>query len=802
MLGFDTPDPSYSTKQAEMMVFFDCPRAAQKTDIASHITAKKGVGITMLKPSTSIQKRQLFTGTALGFAAFVTPVTSAYAQIDEVVVTARKTEENLQDVPVSVSAYTGDFFRESGFVEFADISEITPNFDVQEDGVQGALFSNLTIRGQSALNAQLNADQAVGIVINGAPITRGTNLFSNLFDVEQIEVLKGPQGTLFGKNTTGGTVIVRTTAPKLGEFSGYGEIDLGNHERRDFEAVVNIPLGDTLAIRLGGAHTNRDNFGTGIRVSSADDEVGVLTGRPFADDNEEFYRGSLLFQPNDRFSFRLNADYHEVDERPSIQRVLNDGILDLGFVVIPIAFSTPDTGDVFLSSDIQLSEPVLQAEEFNINGTIQYDFGHFQLESITSYREQDSNSTSNFAAAALIFNGQDSDLFAQELRFSGQSLDDRLQWQAGVFYSDEDGIDLDDVGGSGQITAVENQTIAGFVQGTYALTDRLNLTAGARYTSEDRAIAQIASNTEPLVPEVEANFNAFSWLGSLDYSVTDDILAYVSVSRGFRSGAIDDEALDNLVTLGTNGEPLAALEDIIIEPEFVTNYEVGLKGDFLDNTLRWNNSFFFSDYSNIQVQVFDSALVNPDTGVPILVLRNAAEATIWGFESEIQYSPTSDITLGSALGYTNAEFDEFLEPIIDPATGPTGLFDDRSDEAIGGPEWQFSAFGRYEFDVNPEIRGGVQINYSFRGDEQLAGPDVAAVLQPGQDVLDSYSNFNGQIDFDLEKWGLNVSLYARNIFDDERDVSGFALSVAGGIGLAQRITGSPREFGGRIRKSF
>ena len=758
----------------------------------------------MLNTSKRFQKRQLFTGTALGLAAFAIPA-SAYAQIDEIVVEARKTEENLQDVPVSVSAYTGDFFRQSGFAEFADISELTPNFDVQEDGVQGALFSNLTIRGQSALNAQLNADQAVGIVVNGAPITRGTNLFSNLFDVEQIEVLKGPQGTLFGKNTTGGTVIIRTVAPKLGEFSGYGEIDLGNHERRDFEAVVNIPFGETFAIRLGAAHTNRDNFGSGIRVTGADDDVGFLTGRPFADDNEEFYRGSALFQPNENFSFRLNADYHEVDERPSIQRVLNDGILTLPFdppLVIPIAFSTPDTGDVFLSSDIQLSDPVLQAEEFNINATVEYDFGNVLLESITSYREQDSNSTSNFAAAALIFNGQDSDLFAQELRFSGQSFNDRLQWQTGVFFSNEDGTDLDDVGGSGQITAVENQTIAGFIQGTFALTDRLNLTAGTRYTSEDRAIAQIASNTEPLVPEVDANFNAFSWLGSLDYSVTDDVLAYVSVSRGFRSGAIDDETLDSLVTLDLSGQPLSTLDEIIIEPEFVTNYEIGLKGDFLNNTLRWNNAFFISDYSNIQVQVFDANLVNPDTGVAILVLRNAAEATIWGFESEIQYSPTDALTLGTAIGYTNAEFDEFLDPIIDPDTGPTGEFDDRSDEPFGGPEWQFSAFGRYEFDVNRDIRAGVQVNYSFRGDEQLAGPDVAAVLQPGQDVLDSYSNFNGQIDFNIDKWGLNVSMYARNIFDDERDVSGFALNIAGGIGLAQRITGSPREFGGRIRKTF
>jgi len=127
-----------------------------------------------------------------------------------------------------------------------------------------------TIRGQTALNRELSSDQAVGITINGAPITRGTNLFSNLFDVDQIEVLKGPQGTLFGKNTTGGAVIVTTTAPKLGEFEAYAEADFGNFGRRDFEGVFNVPVGDNLAIRIGAASQFRDGFAFGVRRENID----------------------------------------------------------------------------------------------------------------------------------------------------------------------------------------------------------------------------------------------------------------------------------------------------------------------------------------------------------------------------------------------------------------------------------------------------------------------------------------------------------------------------------------------------
>ena len=400
----------------------------------------------------------LLIGTAGLLGSYSLP---SYAQIDEIIVTARKVEESLQDVPVAVTAFTGEFFRDSGLVEFSDISRLTPNFDVREDGVQGSLFSSPTIRGQTALNPQLNADQAVGITVNGAPITRGVNLFSNLFDVEQVEVLKGPQGTLFGKNTTGGAVIVTTTAPKLGVFEAYAEVDIGNFDRNDFEGVFNVPVGDDFALRFGAATQNRDGFGFGVSRTGPADLVGFETGNDFADDDEEFYRISALYEPSEDFSIRLNADYHEVDEQGSIQRVLNDD--GIGGVVALATLSD----DFFAASDFPNLgvDPFVEAQEVNLNATIKYNFGNILFESITSYRDQEAASGTPFAAAATIVNGQESDIFAQEGRFSGRSLGDKLQWQTGVFYSTEEGTDVDDVAGSGQVTAAENNTIAIFGQG-------------------------------------------------------------------------------------------------------------------------------------------------------------------------------------------------------------------------------------------------------------------------------------------------------------------------------------------------
>ena len=775
-----------------------------------------GEDMLINRNKTIVLNKTAKLGVLLGTTAFLTAYSlPAYAQVDEIVVTARKVEESLQDVPVAVTAFTGEFLQNSGLVEFSDISKVTPNFDIREDGVSGSGFSVITIRGQTALNRELSSDQAVGITINGAPITRGTNLFSNLFDVDQVEVLKGPQGTLFGKNTTGGAVIVTTTAPKLDTFEGYVEVDIGNFGRNDYEGVFNVG-GENWAIRLGAASQSRDGFQFGVQrafdptiagfpSTPTLDGVTTETGDDFADDDEIFYRAGLLLEPTDALSVRINADYHETDEAIQGVRVLNIGALDLGGLFFPIAVPTDPEFGFFAASQQLGTEPSLEADEFNINATVKYDFGAVALESITSYREQNAAVENPFATVAVNI-GQDSDIFAQELRLSGNAVDDRLSWQVGGFYSNEEGEDQDDVGGF-RTTASENETIAVFGQGTFDITEQLSFTGGLRWTDESRSVALVTENRPDgsfiSVPPQEVSFDAISWTAGLDYKVTDDSLVYATISRGFRSGGIDDERL-NLVgvepPIGPDGNPvILTADDITVRPEFVLNYEVGLKADFLDNTVRWNSAAFFSDYTDIQVQTFDPVLVDANNQA-VVTIANGAEAEIYGFETELTYVPNDNLSLGGTVGYTKADFQEFI--FEDPASG---LTIDRSEDAIGGPEWQASAFARYEDDISDGIRAGAQLNYTFRGTERLAdGNDIPTFVAAGvgdQIDLDSYGLFNGQVDFDLEKLGANVAFYARNIFDNEIDTSGFAI-IAFGQPLAQRNAGAPRTYGVRVRKSF
>ena len=760
------------------------------------------------------KKSRLLVG-LLSATAVISFGVPSYAQVDEIIVTARKTEESLQDVPIAVTAFTGDFLETSGLTEFTDIAKVTPNFDIREDGVSGSGFSTITIRGQTALNRELSSDQAVGITVNGAPITRGTNLFSNLFDIEQVEVLKGPQGTLFGKNTTGGAVVVTTTAPKLDTFEGYVEADIGNFDRNDFEGVVNVG-GEDWAIRLGAAIQNRDGLQFGVQrvfdphvagfpTTPTLDGVTSETGQEFATDNEVFYRASVLYEPSDELSIRVNADYHETDEFIQGSRVLNVGALPIGGgLFFPIAVPTDPEFGQFAASQQFGTPPTLFADETNINATVKYDFGVAQLESITSYRDQFLAISNPFATVAVNI-GQDSDIFAQELRLSGDALADRLNWQVGGFYSIEEGEDQDDVGGI-RLTASENETLAFFGQGTYDITDQLAFTGGLRWTDENRSVALVTESRPDgfiSVPDREVSFDAFSWTAGLDYKVTDDSLVYASISRGFRSGGIDDERL-NL----TGPEPVVAAdgtvttltaEDITVDPEFVINYEVGLKADFLNNTVRWNSAAFYSDYTDIQVQTFDPVLVDANNQA-VVTIANGAEAEVYGFETELNYIPNDNLSLGGTLGYTKADFQEFV--FEDPASG---LTIDRSDDAIGGPEWQASAFGRYEDDIADGIRAGVQLNYFFRGSEDIAdGNDIPTFIAAGvedQISLDSYGIFNGQIDFDFEDLGLNLAIYGQNLFDNEFDTTGFAL-IAFGQPLSQRNPGEQRTYGVRARKSF
>ena len=680
------------------------------------------------------------------------------ASIEEVVVQARRQSESLQEVPISMTAFTGDAFEDAGLAEFSDISQMTPNFQIAPSGATGATFANMTIRAQTAGFLTLNADQAVGIYVNGAPITRGTGLFSNMFDIERIEVLRGPQGTLYGMNTTGGAVTVVTKAPVMNELSGYVEAEAGDYDRTDIEAVVNVPLiEDTLAARFGVSRNKRDGFGE-----------GAVTGRELADDNEVTYRASLLFEPNDRVAIRMNADYHDVDENGSIFRSLTT-VLG-GFVT-----QESTDPDLYVGLELGTVPQFAKSEETNVNVTATIEFENFTLESITSYREQEASLQHQHSPITDVALGQDSDLFAQELRLAGAAISDRLDWQVGLFYSDESGQDQDFLPLLGQLelTEADNESLAVFAQGTYALTDNLSGTVGVRYTDVQRQVKDLEAGAP--IFKATADFDAVSWLISLDYKITDDVMTYLSIARGFRSGGIDQGSLNS-----------------VVDPEYVVNYETGIKADALDGRLRVNTAIYYSDYEDIQRTAFD-----PASPVPVTVLRNAASATIYGFELETTARPIDGLLLSAGVGYTNASYDEFLD------VDGLGNVLDREDDPFGGPEWQFNLSTRYETYLNGGMLLGFQANYFWQDVDDRSTDRLLTSLSRSKARINSYGLVNAQIDLDLgEASGWYFALFGTNLADKEY-FTGSIIAQIGSLGtVSNRLVGNPRTWGVRIRKEF
>jgi iron complex outermembrane receptor protein len=701
-----------------------------------------------------------YTGTSSAVIAAGLILTSPAMAEDtlntEIVVTARKVSENLQDVPVSISALTSDAITNAGIDTASDISKLAPNFQSIPQGAFGTSFPSLVIRGQTAGGLTLNADQAVGVYVNGAPIPRSPGLFNNLFDVERIEVLKGPQGTLYGKNTTGGAVNVITKAPKFNEFSGYVSATVGNYNRHDIEGVVNIPLvDDQLAVRIGAILTNRDGFGR-----------GAVTGRELSDDNEFAVRGSVLFEPSETVTIQINGNYHETDEKGSINRSL---VTVLGGLVSQESLDP----DIYVGNEFGTVPQTDRFDEWSLNMKATVDLGEVTAESITSYREF--GIFYEYRRIPLTGNliTQDADMFSQELRFSGSAMSDRLQWQAGAFYSTESGEDADFLPQLGQfeLTSAKNSGWAVFTQSSFAINDKFNLTLGIRYTDEHREVSDLEVGAPILF--AEADFSAWSWLASLDYSVTDDVLLYASASKGFKSGGLDVGDLSN-----------------VIEPEFVKNYEVGFKGDLFDDAWRLNASLFYSDYSNIQRLTFD-----PTAAIPTTVIRNIAEATIWGFEVESTMRPVEGLTLSQTVGLTKPKYDEYLD------LDPFGNVVDLSDDPFPGPRWQVSVSGRYEFDASDNARVGIQANYFWISEDDQGTPALLASLTPEQARLEAYGTLNAQIDIDIES-GVNLAVFGTNLTDKEYFSAAF-ITPLGPLGtVSDRITGNPRTWGVRLTKRF
>lgn len=756
---------------------------------------------------------------------------STSSGLQQIVVTARRSSERAQDVPIAITTVTAQELRNLSVRDIVEVQKITPGLYMNSQNSAGRV--KITIRGQSEADSRLTTDPSVGVYIDGVNYARVYGLRSAFVDLAQVEVLKGPQGTLFGKNTTGGAVNITTQRPQY-EPGGYVDLLYGSYDNMQAIGAINVPVVDgMLAVRAVGQIISRDGYGT------------QNNGQDVGDDQVGYGRFLVRADPAENVRVLLSADY--VRQRNTGTNIIltSDSMLEnadtatrsLGAIAAQLGldpasaadrqtaygawrtfYDSYANGDLFQSGFADDPRGLFdEVDHWGVSAEIAVDIGAVTVKSITAYRDlmreyiQDLDGTPFDVLQSHLFTTQEN--FSQELQVS--SIDGYgLDWQFGAFYNRETGTELSDNNTNSPVssnrsnlseTDVVNRSIAGYAQAVMHLTDTFRVTGGLRYTEDYRGIVS-RSRIEPslaippavpdsrarchqLAPEfggpvypncafeTDVKFDEVTWLISADWKPTPDILLYTSVNKGYRAGGYTAQAFSRPLTpdqLATAATPFS--------PEKVVAYELGFKSELLDQ-LRINGAFFYQDYTNIQQQLRDFV-----DGASVTLIRNAAEATLWGGELEVIFAPTVNTTINLGAAYLNAGYDEY---VVDDANGnPVDL----TNTPFPAPEWTFNIGGTQTVPLDDgEIRFNVNYSWIDNVAYRNGADDVPSVTQSAFGLLD------GRITWSIYGQDLDVSVFGKNL-TNKRYIQ--AATNVEGLGYNFAFPGDPRTFGIQVRKNF
>lgn len=750
------------------------------------------------------------------------------AGIDEIVVSVRKKEENLQSVPISITGFTGDALDKLSVETISGVANFTPNlqFDSTAAISGSSIASTVFIRGIGQTDFTLNSDPGVAIYIDGVYVARSVGGMFDLNNIESVEVLRGPQGTLFGKNAIGGAINVTTKKPAE-TAGGYAELQLGDFSRLNLKAGFDLPITDTLLTNVSAAFLNRDGYQERILQPDQED---------LGDVNRTIVRGRVLWTPLETFSVDFIADYTVGDEESMPQSVLrieadtsvpSAGIGGAPFLaaaggVIPgttatirpqfASFGFADTDILdgsFISADpFRTYYGGQSRSDFDILGLsliLNWDVGFGQIKSITGYRDLDSDfardSLSSPFQVADTIDSYEHEQISQEFNLTGEPFNGRADYVAGFFYLTEEGTNSNlvdtSIGDLGSGGSIDNTTWAVFGQFNFDLIGALTATFGVRYTDEEKEFTPgflggdqvfvsdangLALGLPPEVPLIipgtyKKDIDNTDFTVALKYSFTDDLMTYASYSTGFKSGGFSQR-------IGPGpGVPAPDFRS-----EEVDTFEIGFKWDGLENTLRLNGALFFSDYTDLQVApIFEG--IGP-------VTRNIGDAEVWGGELEFQYVPNDSWQFSGGLGYLNDKITSLSPEATTNIALDGSQVITRNTELAKTPEWSANAEAAYFWQVSAQSEIAARMNWSYTDDlfnDVLNTPELErdALHLLGASV--SYENLENN-------W--SVILQGVNLTEEEYIIAGNAEIAAGQFGYIQGTYARPREWWVSIRKGF
>ncbi|WP_428685473.1 TonB-dependent receptor [Sphingopyxis sp.] len=710
------------------------------------------------------------TGASAQVESSSTPAEAgASNQVAEIIVTAQRREQNLQDVPASVTAFDSSALAAQSVLNLTDLNSKVPNVVLAPVGAY-PYASAFFIRGLGFADVESTFEPSVGVEMNGVYLARNSGALQDFFDIESVEILRGPQGTLYGRNTIGGVVSVRTKRP--GDvFAGAGQLTFGDRGRIEGRVALETPLGERLAVRASMLYKTYNGF-----------NYNATTGKKVGDN--EVWSGRLTFvaRPTDSIEATLIADFDR--ERGSggvFRNASQPGNVYYNF--------SPDTGTPTPAVPAGNSDPTdpytvysdtplfANLDTWGLAFNVDWDVGGAKVTAVTGYREFKDRVQSDYDASALPFfaalRDQKHEQISQEIRIASDGPS-RLDYVFGAFFMHQS-YDITNAqsgliyGGATvpQIASQSNTAWAGFGQLDFHASDALTLTAGGRYSYEKKRFTN-----QPLFFPTSMTYNDswknFSPKVGVSYKVNSDVLAYFNWSKGFRSG-------------GFNGRAASFTSAGPYDAETVSSFEGGVKTELFDRRVRFNLAAFSSTYKDMQVGT--QGLTSG--GVYESIVTNAGKGRIDGIETELQWVLGGGFSINANAAYLDARFKEnFTDLTSDGIDNPT----DNSDLPFAyAPKWSGSVGLFYDADVGIGKLNG-SVNAVYMDDLYTSGgaanrtSDVQ--LRPSNVLVDATLALESED-------GWRVGVWVKNAFDKAVINNTFGLGPLGFL----RIYSPPRTFG-------
>ncbi len=703
-----------------------------------------------MTPKTYSVLRALILSALFGLNANATAAT-----IEEVIVTAQKREESLQTVPLAVTALQADDLAARSIGNLTEVFSQVPGLGYTPS-THGGSNANYYIRGIGQVDFISTTEPGVGVYLDGVYVARTVGGALDLLDIERVEVLRGPQGTLFGRNTIGGAVSVVTRDPVF-EYEGTARLRLGERNRVDAGFSVNVPLlDDVLATRISFNSRNQDGYGRSL-----------FDGEKQSDEGSNAGRITFLWNVTDNFEVTASGDFTRIREQAkhAISLEVNpNSFITADQNAFAIANGLEPFDNRWVPDDIYTNfaefHPDNEVDIWGARVTAKWEITPaITLKSITAYRDMESDTGLDFDGSPSAISNQtvydEQDQFSQELLLSGRAFDNRLDWLTGLYYLDESGFNQIELFLSfaenpfgfdtDTINDYDNSSVAVFGQGTWHFNDQLSFTGGVRWSSDDKEDIITATATKfgfDLVPpsKVDDNWDSVTWRVGAQYNFTEEAMGYVTYATGFKVG-------------GFNGRPFSTAEALRdYDPEEVGTVEVGVKTDLFDKRLRLNVAGYYSDYSDIQVTVNTP---DPLTGQPLNIVENAAAADIYGMELEAWLLLGDYWQLNFGANYIDAEYSR-----LDAFTNVT-----LDDDLPQTPDWRFNIGAEFSYPMlMPVIGDGrftARADYYYTDDFYHNAQNSAFNHEPSYDLL----HLRATIGPVSGQW--SFAAYARNVLDQE-----------------------------------